>query len=94
MQHVAALILDEHNLAEIARHHVSRAEVEQLVFNRHITAPNPRGGRGSILLIGETNGGRTLTVPLAPTDDDGTWRPATAFDSSRNQRTLFRRHAR
>jgi len=91
---VSVLILDEHNLAEMARHGVSAAEVVQVIANRHITAPNPRGEEGSILLIGETDGGRVLTVPLAPTDDPGTWRPATAFDASRHQRTIFHRRAR
>ena len=62
--HVAALILDEDNLAEMARHAVSAPELEQVISNRHITAPNPRGEAGSILLIGETNGGRVLTIPL------------------------------
>ena len=94
MRRVSVLILDEHNLAEMARHAVSGAEVVELISNRHLTAANPRGQRGSTLLIGETNGGRVLTVPLAPTDDPGTWRPATGFEASRPQRNLFRRYAR
>jgi hypothetical protein len=91
---VSALILDEHNLAEMARHGVSGAEVVQLIANRHITGPNRRGEPGSIVLIGETDGGRVLTVPLAPTDEPATWRAATAFDASRHQRTIFRRRVR
>jgi hypothetical protein len=91
---VSVLVLDEHNLAEMARHGVSAAEVVQVIGNRHITAPNPRGEPGSILLIGETDGGRLLTIPLAPTDDPTTWRPATAFVASRHQRTVFRRRTR
>jgi hypothetical protein len=43
---VSALILDEHNLAEMTRHGVSAAEVVQVIANRHITAPNPRGEGG------------------------------------------------
>ena len=65
-----------------------------MIHNRHITTANPRGEPGTILLIGQADSGRRLTVPLAPTDDVGTWRPATAFDASPHQRTLFRRHAR
>lgn len=93
-QRVSAIIVDEHNLAEMARHGVSAAEVVQVIGNRHITAPNRRGEPGSILLIGETDGGRLLTIPLIPADDPTTWRPATAFDASRHQRTVFRRRAR
>jgi hypothetical protein len=88
---IAALILDRHNLAEMARHGVSADEVEQLLWNRNVVAANPRGEPGSVLLIGATNGGRLLTVPLARTDDPTTWRPATAFDASRHQRALFDR---
>jgi hypothetical protein len=55
---IAALILDDHNVAEMRRHGVSGREVEQMISNRHITAANPRGEPGSILLIGETDGGR------------------------------------
>ncbi len=90
---VAELILDQHNAAEMARHGVLRDEVEQVKWNRKVVVPNGRGEQGSVLLIGETDGGRLLTVPLAPTDDPTTWRPATAFDADRHQRWLFdRRH--
>lgn len=86
---VTDLIFDEHNEAEMARHGVVRYDVEQIRWNRNLVLRNPRGGRRSVLLIGETDGGRLLTVPLAPTDDPATWRPATAFDSGRHHRTLF-----
>lgn len=91
---VSTLIVDEHNLAEMARHGVSAAEVVQVIANRHVTAPNARGEASSILLIGESDGGRLLTIPLAPTDDPTTWRRATAFDASRHQRAVFRRRVR
>jgi len=90
---VSELIIDKHNRAEMARHGVTRREVDEVPWNRHIVSENPRGERGSLLLIGETDGGRLLAVPLAPTDDPTTWRPATAFDASRHHRALFdRRH--
>lgn len=90
---VSAVVLDEHNLAEMARHGVSESEVLQVMWNRHLTARNPRGEPGGILMVGETNGGRVLTIPLAPTDDPSTWRPATAFDASRDQYNLLRGRA-
>jgi uncharacterized DUF497 family protein len=91
---VAELIIDEHNRAEMARHGVIEDEVEQIVWNRNVVSQNPRGEPGSRLLIGETNGGRLVTVALAPTDDPTTWRPATAFDSSPYHRSLFDRRYR
>jgi hypothetical protein len=91
---VAHLIIDRHNRAEMARHGVSRRDVDQLLWNRNIVVRNPRGERGSVGLIGETHGGRLLSVPLAPTDDPTTWRPATAFDAGRHHRALFDRRYR
>jgi hypothetical protein len=91
---VSALIVDDHNAAEMARHGVTGDEVDSLVWNRSIVSHNPRGEPGSVLLIGETDGGRLLTVPIAPTDDPTTWRPATAFDATRHQRHLFDRRYR
>lgn len=90
---VAALIVDEHNAWEMGRHGVTEDEIKQLPWNRNVAFRNPRGESDSLLLIGETDGGRLLTVPLAPTDDPTTWRPATAFDASPHHRALFdRRH--
>jgi hypothetical protein len=91
---VAELIIDEHNVAEMARHGIARDEVDQLLSNQHTIARNPRGEPGSLLLIGRTDGGRLLTVPIAPTSDPTTWRPATAFDASRHHRALFDRSRR
>ena len=93
-RHIAAVLFDQHNLAEMARHHISKAEADQLILNRYIVVQNPRGRSDSIMLIGETNGGRLVTMPLTPLDDHGLWRPATAFDASRHQRRLFQRDAR
>ena len=90
---VAELIFDDHNEREMARHGIVRYDVDEIVWNRHVVSANPRGEAGGLLLIGEMNGGRLLTVPLAPTDDPTTWRPATAFDASGYHRSLFdRRH--
>ena len=91
---VAELIFDEHNRAEMARHGVTRWEADEVPWNRHIVTKNPRGEARSVLLIGETDSGRLLTIPLAPTDDPTTWRPATAFDASPHHRSLFDRRYR
>jgi hypothetical protein len=91
---VAELIFDEYNEAEMARHGVVRWEVDQIAWNRRGFYENWRGEHGSVLMIGETDAGRLLVVPLAPTDDPTTWRPATAFDASRHHRALFDRRYR
>lgn len=60
--------------------------------NMHITTDNPKGGDGRILLIGETNGGRILTVSLQETNDPAVWRPVTGWGSSDGERSLFQRN--
>lgn len=91
---IADLVFDDHNEREMARHGIVRYDIDEIVRNRHVIAANPRGEAGGMLLIGETNGGRLLAVPLAPTDDPTTWRPATAFDASPHQHSLFDRRYR
>ncbi len=91
---VSDLIFDEHNEHEMARHGVVADEVDELKWNRNVVLRNHRGEAGSVLLVGETAGGRLLTVPLAPTNDPTTWRPATAFDAGPHHRALFDRRYR
>jgi len=91
---IADLVFDEHNEREMARHGVVSDEVDQILGNRNVVLRNPRGEAGSVLLIGETDGGRLLTVALAPTVEPTTWRAATAFEAGRHHRTLFDRRYR
>jgi hypothetical protein len=54
---------------------------------------NPVGDE-RILVTGQTNTGRYLTVSLAPTNDAGTWRPITGWDATAAERGLFEHHTR
>jgi hypothetical protein len=56
---------------------ISAEEAEQLLHNRHATVRNPREGKRR-LLIGRTNGGRTLTLVVEATVD-----PTTVADRDR-----------
>ena len=76
------LQIDDWNAEEAARHGVSEREIRQVLDGEPVFLPNKRGHRASIIMIGPTYGGRMLTIPLAPTDIDEVWRPATAWDSS------------
>jgi hypothetical protein len=76
------LQIDDWNADEAARHGVSEREIRQVLDGEPIFLPNKRGHRASIIMIGPTYGGRMLTIPLAPTDIEAVWRPATAWDSS------------
>lgn len=77
----------------MSEHGITPAEVREMLWNRHLTKPNPRA-EGRVTLIGATNGGRILSVSLDPTDDGGTWRPVTALPADDEERGLFDRYCR
>jgi uncharacterized DUF497 family protein len=72
-------LFDDDNEHEFARHGVSSEELLQVLENRYIIQPNRRRRRGIYLIIGVTNGGSCLAIPLEPTHDPEVWRPLTAW---------------
>jgi uncharacterized DUF497 family protein len=86
---------DEQNEEHLARHGIQPSEIRQILSNRHVTTPNPRNEEeGRVLLIGVTHGGRVLTVSLAPTSDEATWRPVTGWLATDEEKTRFERAVR
>jgi hypothetical protein len=69
---------EDGNEEHIARHHVTRNEVEQVCHGRHITN---EGYKRRLRIIGETVTGRVLTIILAPYGKSGVYYPVTAFDT-------------
>ena len=45
--------------------------------------------RAPIVMLGATNSGRVLKVPLVPTDTRGIWRPITAFQANTHDRQRY-----
>jgi hypothetical protein len=84
------LQIDDWNADEAARHGVSEREIRQVLDGEPVFLPNKRGHRASIIMIGPTYGGRMLTIPLAPTDVEEVWRPATAWNSSPGECARYR----
>jgi len=80
---------DDQNAEHIARHGISDVEVEQLLSNRHLIVPN-KGHEPRMFLVGQTNGGRLLTVVIEPTRDEGTWRPVTAWEADDQEQRRFK----
>lgn len=87
---IDSLIFDEHNEEEMWRHRVRAIEVDQVLSNRPKFYRNRKGRSSTVIMVGPTDGGRMLTVPLAPTPVDGLWRPATAWDSKPGEITRYR----
>jgi uncharacterized DUF497 family protein len=78
---------DEWNEEHIARHGVEPHEVEEVARKTfHFT--KARGGRYRV--IGQTDGGRFLTVVVAPRRD-GTYYVVTARDADEIERRAYRR---
>ncbi len=76
------LQIDEWNKREYAAHGVSTDEVFQVLDKGPVFLRNSKGHAATILMIGPTGGGRLLTIPLQPINEqEGLWRPATAFDA-------------
>ncbi len=88
---VRELEFDEANEEHLARHGIRTREVRQILENRFLTRRNPKSPDG-ILVLGRTNGGRYLTVVMAPTSDPVRWRPITGWDSDVEERRLIRKY--
>lgn len=81
---------DEGNERELARHHVTAEEVEQVFLTDHpLWARNRRGRSGEWLMVGVTTGGRLLTVVIRMKDDGDTLRAITGWDSATGERTQY-----
>src|SRR5262245_48844736 len=84
---------DDINIDHLGERSVSDSEVEQILSERFIVAPN-RNHPGRMLLIGYTHGGRALIVSIEPTRHDGIWRPITARDAEPEERRQLERRVR
>lgn len=86
MIRIAELEFDDYNESKLAHHGISPIEVMQLLDNRFTIRRNKKTGSGVRQLIGETHGGRQLTVILAPTSTPDRWRPVTGWESTPDER--------
>lgn len=79
---------------KLAARGISTAEVEQVPRNLHRTVRNPREetepGRRR-LLIGETDGGRVLTLVIDRTVEPTTWLVVTGWNATAAERNLLSR---
>jgi hypothetical protein len=84
------LEIDQHNESHLAGHNISATEVVQVWLGGPIYVPNARGLNGTWLMLGDTHGGRALTVAVLA-DDVRRWlRPITGWDSTKGELTRWR----
>jgi len=79
------LIWDGWNVRHVARHKVTRDEVEEVCHGLFITR---EAYAGRLMLIGPTRADRTLAVVLEPVEE-GVFYPVTARTASRKERRLY-----
>jgi hypothetical protein len=90
---VRELLATEAALEKLAARSISAEEASQLPRNQHVTVRNPHaGGEPDTrrLLIGETDGGRVLTLVIERTVDPSTWLIVTGWSSTDAERNLLR----
>jgi hypothetical protein len=71
---------------------ISLAEARQLPRNRHKTGRNPQTPRGKgdrLKLIGQTDGGRVLTLVVERTADPNSWAIVTGWTASPRERKVI-----
>lgn len=86
MPDVADFLFDDENEDKIAAHGLTPRRVLQVLENAHIIAPNRRGRRAPVLIVGRDNGGACISIPIEPTNHPLVWRPVTAWPSKENER--------
>ena len=87
MVNVRHLDWDDWNVDHIARHGVSRDDVEEVC---HGTPTEDETYRNRLRLVGPTAVGNLLTVILAPQDEDGVYYVVTARPAAKKERRIYR----
>ena len=77
---IKSLIWDDWNVAHIARHDVLPNEEEEACAGNRIER---EAYRQRIFLVGTTKTGRILTIILELGEEQGVYRPITAYDASK-----------
>ena len=85
---VHQLLATDVALDKLGARGISAEEAEQLPRNQYVTAVNPRADKRR-LLIGRTDGGRTLTLVIEPTMEPTTWLIVTGWDATQGERKIL-----
>jgi len=89
---ISQLLATDAARVKLGARDISTAEAEQLPRNRHATARNPRGSGQEgerLILIGQTDGGRVLTLVIERTLDPTTWLIVTGWPATDRERRIL-----
>ena len=94
---VHKLLATEAALDKLGARAISDNEAEQVPRNRHVVVANLRGHRerrqfrARRLLVGQSDGGRALTLVIEETEDPETWLIITGWESTATERRILDR---
>ncbi len=80
---------DDHNESELAAHRINPSEVLQVHTNGPTWVPNRRHRAGDWKMIGETEGGRALTVIVRYLEDQRLLRAITGWDTTSGEHSRY-----
>ena len=92
---IAELLLTEAAREKLGRREISVEEVQQLLDNRYVFMRAGRARRSSgklparRLVVGQTDGGRSLTLVVERTIEPTTWVVVTGWEATRAERRLL-----
>jgi hypothetical protein len=89
---VSELLVTEAALDKLGARTIAADEAEQLPRNAHVTVRNPSDETAAgtrRLLIGRTDGGRTLTLVIEQTLDPTTWLIVTGWEATDSERRIL-----
>jgi hypothetical protein len=89
---IAELLVTETAIDKLGARGITTHDSRQIPRNAHIVVRNPHNTAAGIrrLLIGHTDGGRTLTLVIEQTIEPTTWLIVTGWESSPRERKLLR----
>jgi uncharacterized DUF497 family protein len=90
---LAELLVTEVAIDKLGARGITTQDARQVPRNDHVVVRNPHDASTGKrrLLIGCTDGGRTLTLVIEQTVDPTTWLIVTGWDSSPRERRLLER---
>ena len=84
------LDFDEANLDHLAKHRITPAEVLEVWLNSPVYVPNKKGLAATHLMLGDTDGGRAMTIGVVTDEARRLLRPITGWDSTAGELTRWR----
>lgn len=83
--------ITERALEKLAAREIEESEAYEVWLNQHVIVWNKRNRSASHRMIGRTDGGRGLTILVRPSQDESSWVIVNGWESSKGEKTLYRR---